>query len=99
MQRKYFHASKSKAISILMAKIKFEDALKGLEDVVERLEKGDLSLDETLSEYEQGLKLYKQCIALLENAEKKIQILVKDENGVFHTKDFEIETTQSNNSK
>lgn len=82
-----------------MAKIKFEDALKGLEDIVERLEKGDLSLDETLSEYEQGLKLYKQCIALLENAEKKIQVLVKDENGVFRTKDFEIETTQSNNSK
>ena len=81
-----------------MAKIKFEDALKGLEDIVERLEKGELSLDETLPEYEQGLKLYKQCIALLENAEKKIQILVKDESGVFRTKDFEIETTQSNNS-
>ena len=81
-----------------MAKIKFEDALKGLEDIVERIEKGELSLDETLSEYEQGLKLYKQCIALLENAEKKIQILVEDESGVFRTKDFEIETTQSNNS-
>lgn len=82
-----------------MAKIKFEDALKGLEDIVERLEKGDLSLDETLSEYEQGIKLYKQCITLLEDAEKKIQILVKDENGVFRTKDFEIETAQGNDSK
>ena len=82
-----------------MAKIKFEDALKGLEGIVERLEKGDLSLAETLSEYEQGIKLYKQCIALLEDAEKKIQILVKDENGVFRTKDFEIETAQSNDSK
>ncbi|MFN3532000.1 MAG: exodeoxyribonuclease VII small subunit [Candidatus Brocadia sp.] len=82
-----------------MAKVKFEDALKGLEDIVERLEKGDLPLDETLSEYEEGIRLYKQCIAQLENAEKKIQILVKDENGVFRTKDFEIETTQSNNSK
>ena len=82
-----------------MAKIKFEDALKGLEGIVERLEKGDLSLAETLSEYEQGIKLYKQCIALLEDAEKKIQILVKDENGVFRTKDLEIETAQSNDSK
>lgn len=99
MQREYSHASKSKTIPILMAKIKFESALKGLEDVVERLEKGDLSLDETLSEYEQGLKLYKQCVTLLENAEKKIQILVKDESGGFCTKDFEIETTQSNNSQ
>jgi len=82
-----------------MAKVKFEDALKGLEDIVERLEKGDLSLDETLSEYENGIKLYKQCVALLENAEKKIQIMVKDENGVLRTKDFEMGSTQSDNSK
>lgn len=81
-----------------MAKIKFEDAVKGLEDIVDRLEKGDLALDETLSEYENGIKLYKQCIAMLENAEKKIQVLVKDENGVLRTKDFEIKTTQSNDS-
>lgn len=82
-----------------MAKIKFEDAVKGLEDIVERLEKGDLPLDETLSKYEQGIKLYKQCIALLEDAEKKIQILVKDENGVFRTRDYESDTTQSNTLK
>ncbi len=82
-----------------MAKIKFEDALKGLEDVVDRLEKGDLPLDETLSEYENGIKLYKQCIALLENAEKKIQILVKDENGGFRARDFDIGPAQNDNSK
>ena len=82
-----------------MAKVKFEDAVKGLEDIVGRLEKGDLSLDETLSEYENGIKLYKQCVALLENAEKKIQILVKDENGIRRTKDFEIGSAQSDNSK
>lgn len=82
-----------------MTKVKFEDALKGLEDIVERLENGDLALDETLSEYENGIKLYKQCVALLENAEKKIQILVKDENGIRRTKDFEIGSAQSDNSK
>jgi len=81
-----------------MAKIKFEDALKGLEDIVERLEKGDLSLDETLSEYENGIKLYKQCIVLLEDAEKKIQILVKSEDGIFRTKNYDIETIQSSDS-
>ena len=58
-----------------------------------------MSLDETLSEYENGIKLYKQCVALLENAEKKIQILVKDENGILRTKDFEIGSTQSDNPK
>jgi exodeoxyribonuclease VII small subunit len=82
-----------------MAKVKFEDAVKGLEDIVGRLEKGDLSLDETLSEYENGIKRYKQCVALLENAEKKIQILVKDENGILRTKDFDAGSTQSDNSK
>ncbi|MCF6148898.1 MAG: exodeoxyribonuclease VII small subunit [Candidatus Kuenenia sp.] len=71
-----------------MAKVKFEDALKGLEEIVEKLEKGELSLDETLSEYENGIKLYKKCISLLDDAEKKIQILVKDEKGIFGTKDF-----------
>ncbi|GAB64106.1 MAG: exodeoxyribonuclease VII small subunit [Candidatus Jettenia sp.] len=76
-----------------MAKIKFADALKGLEDIVERIERGDLSLDEALSEYENGIKLYKQCVSMLEDAEKKIQILMKDGNGGFRTKDFEIETT------
>ncbi len=82
-----------------MAKIKFEDAVKGLEDIVELLEKGDLPLDETLSKYEQGIKLYKQCIALLEDAEKKIQILVKDESGVFRTREYEIETAKTHNAK
>ncbi|MBM4054525.1 MAG: exodeoxyribonuclease VII small subunit [Planctomycetes bacterium] len=71
-----------------MAKVKFEEALKGLEEIVDKLEKGDLPLDETLSEYENGIKLYKKCISLLEDAEKKIQILVKDEKGAFSVKDF-----------
>ncbi len=81
-----------------MAKQKFEDTLKALEGVVEQLEKGDLSLDETLSEYENGVKLYKQCISLLEAAERKIQILVKDENGTLQTKDIEMVSTQMNNT-
>ena len=81
-----------------MAKIKFENALKELEDIVVRLENGDLPLDETLAAYENGIKLYKQCIAMLENAEKKIQVMTKDENGVLRTRDFEIKTTKSDDS-
>lgn len=77
-----------------MAKVKFEDALRGLEVIVERLEKGDLPLDETLYEYENGIKLYKQCVGLLENAEKKIQILVKNENGILHARDFDSDPVQ-----
>ena len=78
-----------------MAKIKFEEALKDLEEVVDRLEQGNLSLKDTLSEYEDGIKLYKQCTALLEDAEKKIQILMKDENGVLCAKDFELKPTHA----
>ena len=73
-----------------MAKIKFEEALKDLEEVVGRLEQGNLSLKDTLAEYENGIKLYKQCTALLEDAEKKIQILMKDENGELCAKDFDL---------
>ena len=82
-----------------MAKVKFEDTLKGLEDIVEQLEKGDLSLDEALSKYENGIKLYKQCVSMLEDAEKKIKILVKDGNGVLRSKDFEAEANKQTNSK
>lgn len=82
-----------------MAKVKFEDTLKGLEDIVEQLEKGDLSLDEALSKYENGVKLYKQCVSMLEDAEKKIKILVKDGNGVLRSKDFEAEANKQTNSK
>ncbi len=71
-----------------MAKIKFEESLKKLEEIVEELERGDLTLDESLTRYENGIKLYKQCLALLESAERRVQILTKNESGQFQTKDF-----------
>lgn len=79
----------------VMAKIKFEENLKKLEEIVEQLERGDLTLDESLTRYEDGIKLYKQCLALLESAEKKVQILTKNENGQFQTKDFLIESSEA----
>ncbi|GJQ50186.1 MAG: exodeoxyribonuclease VII small subunit [Candidatus Kuenenia stuttgartiensis] len=81
-----------------MAKVKFEEALKGLEKIVDKLEKGDMPLDETLSEYENGIKLYKKCVSMLDEAEKKIQILVKDENGSFSTRDFIDNSTNDTNN-
>ncbi|WP_347274462.1 exodeoxyribonuclease VII small subunit [Candidatus Kuenenia sp.] len=81
-----------------MAKVKFEEALKGLEKIVDKLERGDMPLDETLSEYENGIKLYKKCVSLLDEAEKKIQILVKDENGSFSTRDFIDNSTNDTNN-
>lgn len=56
----------------------FEEAMKQLEVVAAELEKGDLSLDESVSKFEEGMQLSKQCSELLENAEKRITILLKN---------------------
>lgn len=64
-----------------MAEIKFEDALKKLEKIVEDLEGGNLSLDDSLAKYEEGIKLSKECSKKLEVARKKVEILLKSEDG------------------
>ena len=56
----------------------FEEAMKQLEVVAEELEKGELNLDEAVSKFEEGMKLSKLCSELLENAEKRITILLND---------------------
>jgi exodeoxyribonuclease VII small subunit len=60
---------------------KFEEALKELEDVVARLEKGELALEESLRLYERGIALARSCHAKLEEAEGKIEVLMKDARG------------------
>jgi len=66
-----------------MAEIKFEEALKKLEKIVDDLEKGDLSLDEALKKYQEGIELSRQCSLRLESAKKKIDLLVKNKKGEF----------------
>ncbi|MCI9039743.1 MAG: exodeoxyribonuclease VII small subunit [Clostridia bacterium] len=56
----------------------FEEAMKQLEVVAEELEKRDLNLDESVNKFEEGMKLAKQCKVSLEEAEKRITILLKD---------------------
>jgi exodeoxyribonuclease VII small subunit len=58
----------------------FEEQLKTLEQVVDRLEKGDLSLEESLTLFEQGVSLADACKARLENAEGRIQVLLQRGN-------------------
>ncbi len=60
---------------------KFEEAMKELEDVVARLEKGELALEESLRLYERGITLARYCHAKLEEAEGKIELLMKDARG------------------
>jgi exodeoxyribonuclease VII small subunit len=66
-----------------MAEIKFEEALKKLEKIVEELEKGDLSLDEALKKYQEGIELARVCSQRLDNAKKKIDCLLKNKKGEF----------------
>ena len=71
-----------------MAKANFEKNMSDLENIVTELEKGDLNLDESISKFEEGIKISKECNKILEDAEKKITILlqkdgeVKEENFV-----------------
>ena len=60
---------------------RFEDALKQLEEIVQRLEKGELPLEESLKLYEEGIRLSRLCHAKLEEAEGKIELLIKDARG------------------
>jgi len=59
----------------------FENALKQLEDIVQKLERGDLALEESLKLYEEGIRLSRLCHAKLEEAEGKIEMLIKDAKG------------------
>ena len=66
-----------------MAEIKFEEALKKLEKIVADLEKGDLTLDEALKKYQEGIELSCLCNSRLESAKKKIDVLAKNKKGEF----------------
>ena len=60
--------------------INFEDTMKKLENIANELEKGDLDLDTSVSKFEEGMKLSKKCNEILENADKRISLLIN--NGV-----------------
>ena len=69
----------------------FESALKKLEDMVEKLEEGSISLDEALKTFESGIHWSRECNKFLQNAEKRIDTILKDENGNFDQKEFLLE--------
>jgi len=73
-----------------MATLSFEKALEDLEKIVEKLEKGGFSLSESLALFEKGVKLARFLREELEKAEKKVEILLKDEKGEVKEKPFEL---------
>lgn len=62
--------------------INFEETINELEKIATELEKGDLSLDESVKKFEQGMKLSKQCNDILEKAEKRISILLNSDGNI-----------------
>jgi exodeoxyribonuclease VII small subunit len=59
----------------------FEEALQNLERIVEELEEGNLPLEETLKRFEEGIKLARLCEKKLKQAQKKVSMLTRDEQG------------------
>ncbi len=69
----------------------FESALKSLEDIVVQLEGGDLALDRALELFEEGVKISRFCHTKLEEAERKVETLVKAADGTLKEVPFTVE--------
>lgn len=79
-----------------MTKIKdFESALQRLEEIVKRLESGDLPLASALELFEEGVTLSRFCHTKLEEAERKVEILLKKSDGEMDRKPFELEQEEA----
>ena len=69
-----------------MTDLTFEDSLARLEQIVSQLETGNLPLEESLRVFEEGVTLARHCARYLEEAEKRIELLTKDEAGALGTR-------------
>lgn len=80
-------------------KFQFEKALEDLEKIVAAMESGDLTLDEALKKYEEGVQLVRACQTKLTEAEKKIEVLTKTLGGSLKKEPFEEEMTKGKSKK
>lgn len=69
----------------------FEEAIQKLENIVNELETGKLTLDESVKKFEEGIKLSKHCNEMLESAEKQITVLIENSDGEMEEKKFNAE--------
>ncbi|MBC2713370.1 MAG: exodeoxyribonuclease VII small subunit [Desulfosarcina sp.] len=73
------------------AKPSFEKAINDLEKIVKALESGDLPLEKSLEKFETGIKLSRYCAETLDEAEKRVTLLMADEKGEPEEKPFDVE--------
>ena len=71
-----------------MENLSYEESVKRLEKIVEDVESGNLSLDESIKKYEEGIALYKNCSKLLQEYENKVEILSKNQDGEIKLEEF-----------
>jgi exodeoxyribonuclease VII small subunit len=76
-------------------KEKFEEALQKLEAIVTQMEEGDLPLEETLKAFEEGVRLARYCASKLDEAERKVEKLMRDQAGKLQTTSFSEEEDDS----
>lgn len=81
-----------------MAEPKFEKDLERLEAIVQALEQGGLSLDDSLKKFEEGIKLAKRCEKALSQAEKRIEILTKNAEGELEAQPFASDAAEAEDS-
>ncbi|MEA3279258.1 MAG: exodeoxyribonuclease VII small subunit [Thermodesulfobacteriota bacterium] len=71
-----------------MTKLNFEKSMKQLEEIVQELESGDLSLEKAIKKFEDGVRLSKLCSKQLDETEKKVTMLLRDQNGKISVNSF-----------
>jgi exodeoxyribonuclease VII small subunit len=81
-----------------VAAVKFENAMTRLETIVSELEKGDLPLDESLKIFEEGIRLSKTCLKMLDDAERKVEILIQDKEGKKRLRAYTPDAEDANGS-
>jgi exodeoxyribonuclease VII small subunit len=77
-----------------MSKEKFEEALEKLEEIVRRMEAGEMTLEESLKAFEEGIKLSRLCAKKLDEADRRVELLLRDE-GELTTRVFAGEDRES----
>ena len=68
--------------------IDFEQSLRSLEEIVRKMEQGELTLENSLEAFEEGVRLTRNCQTALQKAEQKVNILVKNSDGEFSSIEF-----------
>lgn len=81
-----------------MAKKNFEEALAKLEEITRELESGDLPLEKSLKKFDEGIQLAEFCNRTLDEAQKKVDMLLKKNNGAYESVPFDVDDDEASDA-